>query len=339
MKTNKGKLMVLALTATAFLSLAGSITGTVAWYQYSTRATAGIIGSSKSVTENLQISTDGKIWKSDLKSEDIYAAAKAKANNQNAASSITPLTSGNMEKDGTLKLYDAPQYQYGANSYDGWHDASIKNYLQFDLYFRFTKKVNGTLSYIPREVKLTDLSINSLLNNDATENTDVLANAMRVHFSSTSGTYLASKKGEQIDTNGELDLNGDGQPDKSNRYEWETGNKISYGYGSQAAYKSTYEEATGENNLLAKVDEKGDISNGKTIAKTLSKETVDSSETDTSKVTVTVWFEGWQKLEQTKKGKDDQETKELTAMWKEDLIKDTTFRIGMQFGCDRDTNY
>lgn len=337
MKTNKGKLMVLALTATAFLSLAGSITGTVAWYQYSTRATAGIIGSSKSVTENLQIKTDGSDWKSDLTSDDIYAAAKAKANDQNAASSITPLTSGNITKDGSLeKLYDAPQYQYGAGSYDSWHDASIKNYLQFDLYFRFTKKVNGTLSYIPREVKLTDLSITSLGPN-AESGTDVLAKAMRVHFSSDSGYSLASNEGKTIDTNGQLDLNGDNKIDSSNKYQWETGeNYITYGKGTQESYSAS--DISG-NTLLANVDNKGDLKGGKTIVSTINQELTETNAASSPKVTVTIWFEGWQKLEQAKKSETDQEAKELTAMWKDDLIKDTTFRIGMQFGCDRDTNY
>ncbi len=331
MKTNKGKLLVLALSATAFLSLAGSITGTVAWYQYSTRATAGIMGSSKSVTENLQISTDGVNWGSDLKSSDILAAARTKANNQEAASAITPITSGNMDKDGTLMLYDAPQYQYGG-SYDNWHTANIKNYLQFDLYFRFIKKVDGKTNYIQRDVKLTDLSITSLgTAEDA--GTDVLAKAMRIHFSSKSATNaginsLASKEGETTATVGNLDLNNDGNLDTPNKYEWEKENqKIDYGTGSQTAYSA--EDKTG-NALLAATDNKGDLTGGKTIATTLTKGQLGKTETDTSKVTVTIWFEGWQKL--TNNGSE-------TAMWTDDLIKDTTFRIGMQFGCDRDTDY
>lgn len=333
MKTNKGKLLVLALSATAFLSLAGSITGTVAWYQYSTRATAGIMGSSKSVTENLQISTDGEHWGSDLKSDAILAAARKKANNQDAASAITPITSGNMDKDGTLKLYDAPQYQYGAGSYDNnWHTANIKNYLQFDLYFQFIKKVDGKTNYIQRDVKLTDLSITSLgTAKDA--GTDVLAKAMRVHFSSKSATNaginsLASKDGDTTTTEGKLDLNNDGNLDTSDKYEWEKENEIiNYGTGSQTAYSADDKTGTA---LLAATDNKGDLTGGKTIATTLTKKELDKTETDTSKVTVTIWFEGWQKL-------TDKEN--VTAMWTYDLIKDTTFRIGMQFGCDRDTDY
>lgn len=328
MKTNKGKLLVLALSATAFLSLAGSITGTVAWYQYSTRATAGIMGSSKSVTENLQISTDGKKWGSDLKSDAILAAARKKANNQDAASAITPITSGNMDKDGTLKLYDAPQYQYGG-SYDNWHTANIKNYLQFDLYFRFIKKVDGKTNYIQRDVKLTDLSITSLgTAKDAGK--DILAKAMRVHFSSKATNAdinsLASKDGETTATVGNLDLNNDGDLDTSNKYEWEKENEIiNYGTGSQTAYSADDKTGTA---LLAATDNKGDLTGGKTIATTLTKE--EHGENDTSKVTVTIWFEGWQKLTDNEKE---------TAMWTDDLIKDTTFRIGMQFGCDRDTDY
>ena len=332
MKTNKGKLLVLALSAASFLALAGSVTGTVAWYQYSTRATAGILGSSKSVTENLQISTDQQNWKSDLTSEDIFKAAIQKANNANAASSITPLTSGNFnDKDnGLTNLYDAPQYQYGVGSYEGWNTAKIENYLQFDLYFRFVKKVDGKDNYVARDVKLADLNMTSVNTTSSVSDGDKLASAMRVHFASTTANALASKNGGTTDTNGALDLNGDGNNDTAKRYEWEDdGKALDYGIGSQNSYSA---EATGVNNLVAKVEKNGDLTGGKVLTKTSN-----TTEAETSKITVTVWLEGWQKI--SFKAKDSNQSETTSASWGEDIFKDITFRIGMQFGCERDTDY
>ena len=54
MKFNK-KLVVATLSTALGLGIVGSITGTVAWYQYSTRATTSIIGSSGGKTGVLQI--------------------------------------------------------------------------------------------------------------------------------------------------------------------------------------------------------------------------------------------------------------------------------------------
>lgn len=323
MKTNnKGKIFALALSAASFLSLAGSITGTVAWYQYSTRATAGIIGESKTVTENLQISTDGTNWKSDLTSTEILNAAQNL--HENAGTAISPITSGPMKKDAPLEhLYDNPMYQYF--DYNKWQSAKSKyqKYITFNLYFQYVKKVNSTSEYVEKEVKLTDLHLEGLKGNaktpdpDLTENND-LTNALRVHFNhkaseDTQTNVLVSKNGVDTNTVGNLDLNGDNILDSEKKYEWEENTEAkNYGNGVQHSYSPS--------DVLAKKssNNNGMLEGGITLLKT-------SNNATPTMLTVTIWLEGWQL-----------EGQKTTADWNEDTFKDKTFRVGMQFGCNAD---
>lgn len=347
MKTNKAKLSVLMLAMVSVMSLAGSVTGTLAWYQYSTRATAGFIGSSKSVTKNLQISTDKTTWKSDLTSDELYAAAQKKAGREGkpdttVGTAFSPITSGAMEKDAALgKLYDEPQYQY--ESYDKWHEASKTKYITFDLYFRYVQKVNGKEELVSRDVTLTDLTIEGIGDNG----TD-LSSTIRVHFSSEKTNALASKLGKDTLTGGKLDLNGDGKFDTKNRYEWET-DKGDLIYGDngengenniQKAYKSTVEKSnegtvTG---LLSEVDTTGDLKGGIALCTTQASTETETGTTtltpaEPQKLTVTIWLEGWQKIGEDTKASEGVNPKNA-AMWADDLFKKGIFHVGMQFGCN-----
>lgn len=326
MKINKNKFLILTLSSAALFSLVGTVTGTVAWYQYSTRATAGIIGSSKAVTKNLQISTDGTNWVSDLKSTDIYEAAVAKTGNSKAGEEIQPLTSGNIEKDGKLAaLYDAPTYQ-NFGDYSKWKNELTSGYskfLTFDLYFRYTQKIDDEEEYTAKDVKLIDLTIlgaNEELDDGKDED---LAKAIRVHFSNVdtededNSIYaLASKEGVTTQTSGSLDLNGDGKDDTSDRYEWETeGTAGTYGYGEQECYTKA--------DLLGTSATGGKIDGGVTLTTTKVGTKKNSDTGASNKVTVTIWVEGWQPVNSK-------------ATWSEDTFKNSTFSVGMQFACDAD---
>ena len=83
MKTNIfSKVAVTMMTVALGAGIVGSISGTVAWFQYSTRSTVAFTGTSAHCTENLQIrlydssngAEDG--WKADLRAADITAALK-----------------------------------------------------------------------------------------------------------------------------------------------------------------------------------------------------------------------------------------------------------------------
>ena len=72
MKFNK-KITVVSLSTVLGLGLVGSITGAVAWYQYSTRTTSSIIGTSTGESGILQIKStlENSEWKRDLQTADV----------------------------------------------------------------------------------------------------------------------------------------------------------------------------------------------------------------------------------------------------------------------------
>ena len=55
MKINNKKIIVSTLALAMGAALAGSISGSVAWYQYSTRASAQIAGSAAGTARNLYV--------------------------------------------------------------------------------------------------------------------------------------------------------------------------------------------------------------------------------------------------------------------------------------------
>ena len=84
MKTNLfSKVAVTMMTVALGAGVVGSISGTVAWFQYSTRSTVAFTGTSTHCTENLQVrlydstQTAEAGWASDLNAETIAAALKA----------------------------------------------------------------------------------------------------------------------------------------------------------------------------------------------------------------------------------------------------------------------
>lgn len=93
--------MLASISSVAGMSLVGSIFGTVAWYQYSTRATASIMGSDAAVSENLQITlgngTTDANWKADLTRNDIYNYMKDTAGTD-MAFAVKPCTNVGAEK-------------------------------------------------------------------------------------------------------------------------------------------------------------------------------------------------------------------------------------------------
>ena len=98
MKLNK-RIIVPALALLAGASLAGSVTGTIAWYQYSTRANASYIGTSAGTVGNLQIRLPGGEWENQIRTDDVLAYLTA----QGIGQEVEPVTPGNLDKDDSLK--------------------------------------------------------------------------------------------------------------------------------------------------------------------------------------------------------------------------------------------
>ena len=101
MKFNKVDFVVAALSMCCGAALLGSVSSTIAWYQFTTRVSAVIVGASTGEKSNLRIRIKGtENWNTDLTFRDIeeYLASV------NKSQRITPITSGFMNADDPIKI-------------------------------------------------------------------------------------------------------------------------------------------------------------------------------------------------------------------------------------------
>ena len=101
MKLNK-KMIIPAFALLAGASLVGSISGTIAWYQYSTRANVAYIGSSAGTIGNLQVRiNDGtdRGWDTQISYLDVSDYLYA----QGLGQKVEPVTPGALEKNDSLR--------------------------------------------------------------------------------------------------------------------------------------------------------------------------------------------------------------------------------------------
>ena len=317
------------------LGLVGSISGTVAWYQYSTRVTAAYIGTSAKATENLQIKaisadgtkdsittavTDG--YFQDLTSTQISAVIDGATAKYGTA--LAPITTGEQAKDAALSssLKGNPIYQYASTSQ--WADATIANYVQFKLSFRVQDIDGGSsAAYLEKNVYLTNVTI---MDNSANSSLD-LSDAVRVHISNgLTGTSavnaLFSKSGADTNVYGNLDLNNDGEYDKTAGYEWDT-SSTTIMYGDNEKKQTAY--AVNDSAVVAD-DTNATLTGGKAFCKTA------SDGTDVT-LTVTIWLEGWQKLDVAPAGNKDKGTSgsDESPVWDAATYINKKFNVGLRF--------
>lgn len=309
MKMNK-KIIVSTLALAMGAALAGSVSGTVAWFQYSTRAQAAYIGTSAHCSEALEIQAvksgqdlDDAKWTTELSSSDIQAAVTGGTDLEPISSMAMgstdklPVIGGSNSDKDDPKFYKNPIYQF--TDKEAWHKAVAANYVQFDLYFR-VKDIKGESSatYLSKNLYLTDLTIKSI---NEPSNTN-LYKAIRVHFATNESTpsynLFAYDDGTDaaatVSTNvyGNLDLNRDGKFDQSAGYEWDTRSTLVYGDANaqQVAKNAAHKDSN------SKVDVLADDSDPYAIVANNGLLGVVPATSGVFKVTVTIWIEGWQKL-------------------------------------------
>ena len=248
MTLNKNKIVVSALALVIAGSLVGSISGTIAWYQYSTRANVSFIGEAGGISGNLQMrfiseNADDDAWRTRITWQEI--------NNElalnHSAEKIVPMTFGAMEKDAALPAKGYVQPDLGIANMAKWYEASSKNYAQFQLQLRQVERNADEEKNVEKDVYISRLAIQEHYTNDANNKED-LSDAVRVHISSVYGgehftqeeidvaqqgdaaygktvndykvpqnkNYkLISNNGGRIDVNGLLDLDNDGHADRA----------------------------------------------------------------------------------------------------------------------------
>ena len=111
MKLDMKKIVVPALAICVGAAIAGSVSGTVAWYQYSTRASTAYLGTSAGTAGNLKLRIKGtntasdEAWVNSLTKEDIAAYLAA----NHLGEKIIPITAGDLGADEAIKTYNAAE--------------------------------------------------------------------------------------------------------------------------------------------------------------------------------------------------------------------------------------
>lgn len=319
-KSNK-KLTIAALGALALFASAGSAFGTMAWYQYSTIAYGSVVVTDATVTENLQIAygeqdKDYNGFKSSLSISDIENGLKA----DNKNSEVKPVTNGGSTSDtknaALDKLYSNPTYQYFELA--NWAEADENEYISFPLTLKLNKVAKEhDESTFEKDVYLEDLVIKK-----ANNSTMDFSSAIRVHFSCTdyenkTTNMLFSKDGHEIETSSKLDLNGDGVDDYAkNVYDFDDADsKKALVYGTEGSIQKTYKL----DDVKPTDDNTGKLTGGMSLGKIKSD--------DVLVVNVTIWLEGWEKLNAKS---ESAETMTTSSIWSTDYIG-SAFNVGMTF--------
>ena len=244
MKNSLAKIVVPTLAICLGAALVGSISGTVAWYQYSTRASTAYLGTTAGTSGNLKLRIKGSDnWLNSLTHEDIKAYLASESLGQN----IIPITAGNINEDAALnkiggtgadkdlpKFYKNPVRDFSENvlySSESWLQADQSMYVSIPLELCFiefdgVKKNDEDKAYLEKDVYISDLLIQEdWQNTKDTNDYKDLSSAVRVHISSyrddddseghanSAFNRLISKDGGTILTKGYLDLDGDNLDD------------------------------------------------------------------------------------------------------------------------------
>ena len=323
MKMNK--IIIPAAALAMGVALVGSVSSTLAWYQYSTKAQAAYIGTSVGQSENLEIQRKDSKWVSNLPSAEVEKLAGADI----APKNLIPVTpgiaaDGNLDKDDALPAVAnfENSIETGVARYGDRRGDVTTNVVQFTMKIRY-KKTDSAVNYLAKKLKLVDLTI--MENSTAASTKGDLYKAIRVHISAGDSHRLYANNGVTADetittaTFGNLDtgnngLDGDNNPiyDKVQGYEWETQSQENVVYGvkdsQQVAYNSSY-----ANNLNWEIG------------------TLPNTE-DGLAVTVTIWLEGWQKLLGIPSGNADVRGENpKSAMWDPQTYVNKKFNVGMRF--------
>lgn len=219
---SKNKIIVSALALCIGASLAGSVSGTIAWYQYSTRANVSFIGKSGGFSGNLQMRFVGETdddWRTRITWEEMNTYL----GNQGYAEKVIPMTYGALDKDDALPANAYTQPLPGVAKMQSWKKADKKNYAQFKLELRYNERdgvEEGNPAVDDKNVE-KDVFLSKLLIQQDADNGQKgdISDAVRVHISASSGNSaknrLISKQGKEMATSGKLDMDGDGDNDQA----------------------------------------------------------------------------------------------------------------------------
>lgn len=300
------KIIVPTLAMIMGAGMVGSISGTVAWYQYSTRAQLGMLGASIGLDRNLEaavtaVSVDeapaknSPLWKSELVTQNILDVYGDTAINLNP---IT--TSASYLKNGSFDsiTFKGNPIQYKTNPAN-WAACSEKDYVEFKVWVRSTTRDGSDAqiaepTYVAKELGLYDATIRHIANGEKKD----ISSAVRVQI--TAGTNYAVMAKDSAETNlyGPLDLDNVPGNDKPMHYSEvdSAGEDLIYGLSGEKGQTYNLENEVRGNDLLCDdpVAETG-TNAGKLVVKgglNLGATTASAA----ASFKVKIWLEGWAKL-------------------------------------------
>ena len=312
-------LVITSLTALIGVSLVGTVSSTVAWFQYATSAQVAYTGTTSHCTKLLKISSDnGQTWGNNIVLSD---------------SEFAPITTGEQAKNAALPANFYAQPDKGQGLYENWNLALAGTYAQYEILVKVNDGDIGT-PLLQNDVYLTDVTIE-----DATNALELdLSEAIRVHVATTYGSnqdqhkyFLFAKSVTSTDVGGYLDVDGDGAYDTVS-YEWNS-NKIIYGKATddghgnltpavQTSYKSN------DSTIIASETATGDLDtehSGTSIGQT------SVTQGQYLRVTITIWLEGWAMLKYGDLGNADS-AQSMHQMWSGSKYSSKSFHVGLTFG-------
>ena len=260
MKINKTKLAVTTLAIAMGAALAGSISGSVAWYQYSTRAAAQITGTSAGTLGDLTVSLDGGAYSHKVSDD---------------AGEFRPM-SAKGSVAGSLEYFKHPVYQYETLPALSASEAA-SYYTEYELSFKFEESDGTALDM--QEVTGKKVYLSYFAIEDAG---DPIYSAVRVEIIGTHKYFFsANASGETTNTKGTLDIGGATGVDTDN---WDCsdvgGTAIQYQNDGSASY-ATQAHSAGVL-TAAEMADPYSISAAK-----------DLTTTGGDPLVVRVWIEGW----------------------------------------------
>ena len=340
MKMNK-KLIVPFLSSVIGLSVAGGLGGAFAWYQFNSQVTTSFVGTSVAEGGLLQIGhmeDTTMVWGRDYAKPNI---------------DLLPVTFGALGKRAsdnkenslkTSKPYGRPEAgkQAGNDYTKGW-EVMESGYYQYDIYLR-ALEADASAPGVPAQgiapgykavvkpVFLSDIVINAPTEAPTTDGGKHISDAVRVHLdvegTTTPNRLISKTKIENMELYGELDLDGVGGLDTYTGYTWETPSTDPIIYGINGEKQTT----AGITDVVQARDASGNMPdspitnpNAKCICYTK-----DGTDGYTTKITVTVWLEGWQLL-----NNDPEDHTEQGKVWNPILNAGLQIQVGMTFDAGR----
>ena len=304
------KLIIPSFALLIGVSLTATISSTLAWFQYATRAQLAYVGALSHCSKLLKISVDdGEHW------ENEYSPAAMASHIQ--GNHLVPITTGPLAKNAELsKFYKQPDYGRGGD-YTHWLEATSSNYAQFEILVKVSD-VDGATSetLLENDVYITKLFIED----DASNGTGSdLSDSLRIHLAVTDATsttryFLFAKSVEETIVGGKLDLNNDGHYDKE-LDSWGVDDCI---YGVEGAKQTSY-KISDTNAVVEDPDNAtgSPMSIGKTGATNM-------------RIVVTTWIEGWSKLDHGLTGNANGSTD--TSVWDPAEYVGKKFNVGIRLG-------